>query len=141
MGALTRAKCLTTCLATFLASLPALVAAQEDGAVTPLLLNCSFTTECYETEGCQDTLFAATLVGEATGPEPISQLAEVEMRGDAEDVQLLGHMSNGALGLVGGAGLGRHMLTVSAEGTARYTVHFADGPRMVSYTGQCEAAR
>ncbi|MFW2587117.1 hypothetical protein [Sagittula sp. SSi028] len=104
----------------------------------PILMDCAFGAECYETEGCQETAFHAILVGDATGESEVDLTALVELRGDAGDVTMLGTLSNGRLSLTGGAGLGMHLLTLSAEGAVRYTVHYADGPTMVSYTGICE---
>ncbi|GAA4229888.1 hypothetical protein GGQ68_001624 [Sagittula marina] len=103
----------------------------------PIVLDCDFVTECYEAEPCQDTRFSVTLEGQASGFEDVNLLVEVRMRSDAADVPLMGNRSNGALALAGGIDGVRHMVTTNADGTARYTVHDADGPMMVSYLGSC----
>lgn len=119
---------------------PGMVSA-ETAVEAQVYMDCEFATECYEAEGCQEAVFAATLVGRASGDEMIDMAAEIEMRSDNGDVMLAGTLSNGALGLYGGAGLGRHMLSVSADGAARYTVHLANGPQAVTYLGTCEAVQ
>ena len=54
-------------------------------------------------------------------------------------LSLVGAKDGGRLSLSGGDFDARHLLTISEAGDVRYTVHYAEGPMMVSYLGRCEA--
>lgn len=105
-----------------------------------LALRCRFEAECFETESCAMTTFAPALDGMAGGVDAASvMVAKVVMSSDAGDVDLLGVRDGAALWLSGGDADARHMVTIGADGAARYTVHYSQGPMMISYAGQCGA--
>ncbi|MFW2544519.1 hypothetical protein ACN2XU_17930 [Primorskyibacter sp. 2E107] len=103
-------------------------------------LNCAFATECYEAEGCQDSGFGFLLDGHGGGLDQGTLMMEAVIASDAGDVFMMGARDAGAYVLSGGGFDARHMLTVAPDGAARYTVHYSDGPVMVSYLGQCVGA-
>ncbi|WP_425100504.1 hypothetical protein [Tropicibacter sp. S64] len=103
-------------------------------------LNCAFATECYEDEGCQDSGFGFLLDGHGGGLDEATLMMEAMISSEAGDVFLMGARDAGAYVLSGGGFDARHMLTIGAEGAARYTVHYAEGPQVISYLGRCEVA-
>lgn len=103
-------------------------------AQTEALRACDFTFECFEAEACTETEYTPSLTGEI-GTD--GMLVEAEFESPSETVALLGVASDGALSLVGGSFSARHLLTITADGAARYTVHYADGPMVISYLGTC----
>ncbi|MFZ5961745.1 hypothetical protein ACOXXX_02240 [Thalassococcus sp. BH17M4-6] len=99
---------------------------------------CTFSTECYEAESCTDTGFDITLQGDAGGMDMQSMVLRTRLISDAGTVEMLGVQDSGAMSLSGGTFEARHLLTVNAEGAARYSVHYIDGPMVVTYLGTCE---
>lgn len=130
------------------------VAAQQDGdaahetedrltidtapAQAQLNLVCRFAVECYEDEVCAETSFGAALTGDAGGMDAMSMVVQAELKSDAATVELLGVRDAGAISLSGGPFEARHLLSVAADGAARYSVHYLEGPVVVSYLGRCE---
>ena len=57
---------------------------------------------------------------------------------DAETVDMTGTKQVKALSLTGGGFDARHLLSIAADGASRYTVHYADGPIVISYLGTCK---
>ncbi len=106
-----------------------------------IALECRFAKECLEDEDCADSGYAFSLNGRAGGVNENAMVAQTVLSDDAGNTDLLGVRQDGALSLGGGRFETRHMLTISVEGTARYTVHLADGPMMISYSGMCEGAK
>ena len=102
-----------------------------------LAVSCRFETECFEAEGCAETAFEARLTGLAGGLTPDALAVVSKFSADAGEVELLGTQAGDILSLSGGNIAARHFLTLS-RGEARYTVHFSEGPMVVSYLGQCQ---
>ncbi|AUC55545.1 MULTISPECIES: hypothetical protein [Roseobacteraceae] len=107
---------------------------QED-----IRLACRFERECYEDEACSDGGFAPLLDARAGGMDPSVMMVEANLIADAGTVFMVGAKDGGRLSLSGGDFDARHLLTISEAGDVRYTVHYAEGPMMVSYLGRCEA--
>ena len=102
-----------------------------------IALTCSFVTECYEGEGCAETAFDLSIEGRAGGLVPTDLMVEAQIVADAGTAEMLGLRASGAYSLSGGEFAARHMMTIAPDGAARYTVHYADGPMMISYLGTC----
>lgn len=97
---------------------------------------CTFTTECYENQACQDTEFQLEFRAGAGGPN------DLEIVTDAETVSVSVGGSGEVAYLAGMTRNGFHVLTVTREsGAARYTNHIGDGPQTVTYLGSCELTR
>lgn len=103
-----------------------------------LAINCRFRRECVEDQPCTADGFAADLLGTAGGLTPQSMVAGVQMITRDSAVELVGVREGTALALAGGGFAARHLLTLTDAGIARYTIHYMQGPLMVSYLGQCE---
>ncbi|MEO0936627.1 MAG: hypothetical protein AAFY38_00565 [Pseudomonadota bacterium] len=95
---------------------------------------CAFMQECFEAEGCTETDYTPALTWQVGADE---LLVEAQFDSPSETITLIGVASDGALSLAGGSFAARHLLTVAADGAARYTVHYADGPMVISYLGVC----
>ena len=104
-----------------------------------IALSCRFGIECLEAEGCVAGGLSATLDGRAGGMDAQSMTVQAELAFEAGAVEMLGVMDSGAMSLSGGPFEARHLLTRAPDGATRYTVHYTDGPMVVSYLGQCEA--
>ncbi len=100
-------------------------------------LTCTFTTECVEAEPCTETKFAPQITGVAGGLTPEELMVQTQMITDAETIDLLGVKSGMALSLAGGTFAARHLVSIAKDEAARYTVHYADGPFVISYLGTC----
>ncbi len=135
--------------ATLFALLPVYALAQDDHQSTQLTIEtapnqaqielvCRFSKECFETEACSDTEFKTQLSGKAGGLTPADMVVEANLITDAETTTMLGLRSDKTYSLSGGLFDARHLLTIAASGAARYTVHLADGPMVITYHGKCE---
>jgi|TARA_R110002012_G_scaffold50466_4_gene130507 hypothetical protein len=102
-----------------------------------IAIACDFKTECVEDEPCTETEFTPQITGIAGGLTPDDLVVQSTMVTDAETVELLGVKSGMALSLSGGTFAARHLLSITETGAARYTVHYADGPFVISYLGTC----
>jgi len=100
-------------------------------------LSCRFETECFEADACQDTAFVADFSGKAGGLNADAMALVAKLSSDAGEVELFGAAQGEILALSGGPVTARHMLTLSGS-AARYSVHYSDGPLMISYSGICE---
>lgn len=104
-----------------------------------LTMECRFATECREDEPCAENGYGVTLNGDAGGLDEGAMVVSVVMSSETGDTEIVGVRDAGAMSLSGGSFDARHLLTVAPDGTARYTVHYSDGPQVVSYLGRCEA--
>ncbi|MCX8226162.1 MAG: hypothetical protein OTI35_08820 [Sulfitobacter sp.] len=100
-------------------------------------LQCNFVTECVENEPCTETEFTPEITGIGGGLTADDLVVQAEMVTDAETVELLGVTSDKSLSLSGGTFAARHLMTITENGATRYTVHYADGPFVISYLGTC----
>ncbi|MEP2474646.1 MAG: hypothetical protein ABJH45_24275 [Paracoccaceae bacterium] len=98
---------------------------------------CEFTSECYETESCGETQYSIDLEGETSGLETNAMVASVQLSSDIGTEDLVGVVQDETTSLSGGTFSARHFLTIAPNGAARYTVHYAEGPLMISYLGEC----
>jgi len=97
---------------------------------------CTFTTECYEAEPCQDTTFGLTFRAGTGGPN------EMELVTDAETIGVAVGGNGQIAHLAGMTKTGFYVLTLaSANGAARFTTHLADGPQTITYLGSCEIGK
>lgn len=92
-----------------------------------LAQSCNFTTECYETEPCQDTSFALT-----------AALDDAKLVTDFGDLTVVGVKRDGALTTVFITGEGAEYLLTRNGDAARFTAHSNDGPAAITYLGRCE---
>ena len=94
---------------------------------------CTFVTECYEAEACDEANFTFKL---GAGDEPrtaVMRTTEGPVTGsvggdDASSLYWIAETPNSV-----------QVLSWGADGSARYTLHLTDGPAIVSYHGSCEA--
>lgn len=100
-------------------------------------LTCRFSLECFEGEACAETDYSFELNGLAGGlaPDAMAALVKMESIGGSED--MLGTVSGKVMTLTGGGIEARHMLTLQGA-AARYTLHYSDGPMVISYIGVCD---
>lgn len=95
---------------------------------------CTFTSECFDTEECTETDYELTIAHDDHGAPILESIAEnlhvTAIGGDGDTHTTFIASTNAAT----------HLLTRTTDGSARYTVHMADGPLMLSYLGSCTAA-
>lgn len=92
-------------------------------ATVPALAEvCSFTTECFEGDGCYETTFSMTIDGDT-------------LVTDAETISVT---DDAGPALIATTPSAVHVLTRSGDGAARYSTHIFDGPLMLNYLGTCE---
>ncbi len=85
---------------------------------------CTFTTECFDGEGCSDTSFTFSLTDAG------------EIVSDAETFAVTETTVGGASVWFGTTGSGAHLLSLSEEG-ARYSAHLPGPGLVITYLGQC----
>jgi len=94
-------------------------------------VNCTFTQECIDGESCSETSYAVTVEDFNRDRRAITLVSDSEtLRGtiieDESPLHLL-FVGNSAA----------HLVTVTTDNSARYTVHM-DGPLAITYHGVCE---
>ncbi len=96
-------------------------------------LDCSFTTECFETEACSDTDYTFSLA-RTTDTDALWQMTT-----PSETLPAMPYRPEGAgLVIVTGEGAGAaHITALSDDGKARYVTMLHDGPMLVTYHGTC----
>ena len=96
-------------------------------------LECTFTTECYENEACQETAYELTLTRSDD-----YQSAEVESVTGTFKTQA--YNFQGMSSYAGFTDNTLHLISHSANGDARYAVHTGDqnGVSMITYLGTCQ---
>ncbi len=99
--------------------------------VAALAMQCTFTTECYESETCNATSFNIALE-EKDG--------KTMLVSDAETIPVSVGGSDATRIYVGVTDSAFHLMSRAADGVARYSTHIYDGPMMVNYLGNCEGA-
>jgi len=103
-----------------------------------IAIACRFTWECVENEPCTETEFTPDITGTAGGASADALTVQSQMVSDAETVDMTGTKQVKALSLTGGGFDARHLLSIATDGASRYTVHYADGPIVISYLGTCK---
>ncbi|GAA0292631.1 hypothetical protein [Rhodovulum strictum] len=116
--------------------LPLPLAAQEPNE-NDFALECRFDRECREAEPCTATGFTLAVDGRGGGMGAGVKLARVVLYSAAGKVDAFGTLGGDTLFLQGGNDAVRSYLVVT-DGAARYTLHMAQGPQVVSYLGTCE---
>lgn len=103
------------------------------GPASALSYACSYTTECIDTEGCQDTAYDLTIdVADDYSSAVISSVS-----GDVESVaynaQFLSYYAGYASNTM-------HVVSVYMRGESRYSVQTPAGEAMmaITYLGRCE---
>lgn len=96
-------------------------------ALPVLAQDCTFTTECYETEPCQDTQFSLT-----------AQLDDAKLVTDFGDLTIVGVKTDAPLVTVFATGAGSEYLLSRNGDQARLTAHSNEGPAAITYLGTCE---
>jgi hypothetical protein len=91
-----------------------------------------------ENEPCTETEFTPDITGNAGGASADALTVQSQMVSDAETVDMTGTKQVKALSLTGGGFDARHLLSIATDGASRYTVHYADGPIVISYLGTCK---
>lgn len=86
---------------------------------------CTFTTECFEDEGCNETMFEMTV-------------EDGKLITDAETIPVGTGGSDTVNVFVGYTNSAFHVLTREVDGAARYSTHLFEGVMMVNYMGTCE---
>lgn len=94
-------------------------------------VSCAFTTECIEGEACNETDFSVSVTDDTDQPD------ELMLQTDAETLRGSGYQLDGLLHLVFTAESALHVISASADQSARYTVHM-QGPMAITYQGTCE---
>lgn len=94
-------------------------------ATGALAETCTFTTECFEAEACQETNFEITIEGDTL--VTIAETIPVTSGGSDTKGVFVGYTSSAF-----------HVLTREKSGPARYSTHIFDGMMMVNYMGTCE---
>ncbi|HDR29115.1 hypothetical protein [Rhodovulum sp.] len=113
--------------------------AAQDAEVTDndFALACAFDRECRETEPCATADFDLDVTGRTGGMGAGTMLARVVLSSVSGDVDAFGTLGGGTLFLLGGNESSRSCLVVT-DGAARYSLHMAEGPTVVTYHGTCE---
>ncbi|MCK8463583.1 hypothetical protein MUY35_06935 [Aliiroseovarius sp. S1339] len=96
-------------------------------ALPAVAQDCTFTTECYESEPCQDTSFSLT-----------TMLDDAKLVTDFGDLIVIGVKSEGRVTTVFATGEGAEYLLSRNGDVARFTAHSNDGPTSITYMGTCE---
>lgn len=104
-----------------------MAAATSSVALPALAQTCTFTTECYEAEACQDTSFSLT-----------AALDDAKLVTDFGDLTVVGVKNDAPVTTVFATGEGAEYLLSRNAGTARFTAHSNDGPTSITYLGTCE---
>ncbi|MFB2532564.1 hypothetical protein ACEYYB_01915 [Paracoccus sp. p4-l81] len=118
-------------------SIAALIAAALPGlavAGPAQILDCAFATECLDGD-CAASGYALTL-NVTDAPDAVT----AELRDDAETAQLRGQRHGGALALDAGTTLPARLVSIGADGAARYTTHLTDPVMSITYVGHCKEA-
>ncbi|MDB6180177.1 hypothetical protein [Paracoccus fistulariae] len=125
-------------------ALLALLAALPASANSPRMpvLNCVFATECLDNE-CADSGYSAQLrLRNARPVDSQMTLISAEFEDASETVPLQGMILSGNKRLFNTeSATGTRLLTISPDGTARYTTHIAEPLMAMTYLGQCEEDR
>lgn len=89
--------------------------------------DCTFTTECYEAEACQDASFALT-----------ADLANDTLVTEFGDLSVIAVKNRDAITTLFATGEGAEYLLSRNGDTARFTAHSNDGPAAITYLGTCK---
>ncbi|MBA4490008.1 hypothetical protein [Paracoccus sp. S1E-3] len=121
--------------------IPAISDVAPDGGApdaTAMKMACHFKTQCVDTK-CTETSFAGklTIISDGAG------MAEAQWDDDKESLALSAQQE-GAVTMAFSTGddpVGQQILTIAANGEARFTFHKTDPISSTSYLGTCEASK
>lgn len=88
---------------------------------------CTFTTECFETDSCSDTQFSMDV------DVPLQTVTT-----DFGDLGVVAVQSKDGNFILFASGDGAEYMLTTNEGGARLSTHLTDGPMVVTYHGRCE---
>lgn len=100
-----------------------------------IFAQCQFDQECLEGESCNSTSFELTVRHSDAMAFELETIAE-----SVPGIVFDNRHPDAASTLLAASATAHHLLTISPEGAARYTVHM-QGPFAVTYLGSCEVAQ
>lgn len=103
------------------------------GPASALSYACSYTTECIDTEGCQDTAYDLTIA-------VADDYASAMLSSVSGDVETMAYNAQALSYYAGYASSTMHVVSVYMGGESRYSVQTPAGEEMmaITYLGQCE---
>ena len=100
--------------------------------VSALAMECTFTTECFESETCSESAFTVAIEEKDGATLLVSDAETITASvGGSDTVRIYVGVTDSAF----------HIMSRAADGVARYSTHLYDGPMMVNYLGNCEGAK
>lgn len=100
-------------------------------ASTALAMNCTFTTECFESESCSESAFTVSVEENGGATLLVSDAETIPVSvGGSDDVRIYVGVTESAF----------HLMSRGSNGIARYSTHLYDGPIMVNYLGNCKGS-
>lgn len=132
-----RSNSLIPLLLTTLAAMPAVAASPKLPSMT-----CNFETECTDSD-CADSSYSATVQMKAARPvdSHLTMMSAV-FSDPSESYEMQGMIVDGNRRMFNmDSETGARLLTVAADGSARYTNHIAEPLMAMTYLGQCEEDR
>ena len=128
-------------------SVPAALALWLVPGIAMADLSCRFEQECLEGESCAESGYELQVVPQDAMVDDIEPGAVAQALGDQAIVDDAGRFDvlplgrrDGEKSWFGISAAGAHLLTVSPQGAARYSVHFEGAEFSMLYLGQCEDA-
>lgn len=126
--------------------IPAISDVAPDGGApdaTARTLNCTFSSQCTEDKGCAESGFAGrlTVISDGAG------MAEAEWDDDTGAMSFSADLRDGVIlasstdAAAESDAPSQTILTVLANGEARFTTHHTDPISAISYIGVCEVAK
>lgn len=101
------------------------------GPASADVMNCKFTTECFEAEACQETDYDVAIAGE---------LSDARFESASASMIAFVEKSEAATTITARDDTGMHLLITTPDGSARYTNLMPDVPMVISYLGSCKMA-
>ncbi|MEM1373736.1 MAG: hypothetical protein AAGF78_05055 [Pseudomonadota bacterium] len=112
----------------------------------PVLLTCTFETECFDTDGCAKSAFAMEIAwdgqtpgahGETGGPGSGAPAAPARVTTDAESFEMLADLRNEVLAFGRATEAGDWWTLTIHEEVARLSVHMPTSDLALYYKGTC----
>jgi len=92
-----------------------------------LAQECTFTSECYEAESCQDTSFSVSV-----------DMNNEKLVTDFGDLTIVATKTDGGATTIFATGDGAEYLMSRNANAARLSTHMTEGPEVITYLGTCE---
>lgn len=123
-----------------IATLAAIALAPAAAVAQEASWNCNFQSECLDDQ-CATSGYEASLVLLTSSIDAGIATVNGRLEDSAENLPLAGIDQNGLIRLFNiESATGARLLTVTPDGTARYTTHIADPIMSMTYLGRCEEA-